>query len=392
MLDKLAEVDISDRQVGRITAEIGAEMARQRDLKTARSRDKTRPAAVAGIPRVAVVEIDGGRFQARASAAGRGPGAHDVAWKEDKVACLVTMTGETFDHDPHPDLPACFTDKPEVTKLIKGLTSQGSLSELTDPSDGDETPEPRVLVADTPDLPPPWPPQPLVRTTVATTRDCDALGPMAAAEAHARNFDRAPRQVFLGDGGKWIWGIQKTYFAKYTAIVDFIHALSYVYLAAKAVGTSSTEHWETYLRWARACWQGDVETVLTELNRWRDHLGPIPEDEDVPKTDPRKVVATTWGDLENNRPRMNSPHYRRAGLPTMSGLVESLIKQFNYRVKGTEKSWTLKNAESILQVRAAVLSEDERFEKHMENRPCPQFRRYEKTSKNTEPEKVKKVG
>ena len=64
----------------------------------------------------------------------------------------------------------------------------------------------------------------------------------------------------------------------------------------------------------------------------------------------------------------------------------------NYRVKGTEKSWTLKNAESILQVRAAVLSEDERFEKHMENRPCPQFRRYEKTSKNTEPEKVKKVG
>ena len=135
-----------------------------------------------------------------------------------------------------------------------------------------------------------------------------------------------------------------------------------------------------------------METVLTELNRWRDHLGPIPEDEDVPKTDPRKVVATTWGYLENNRPRMNYPHYRRAGLPTMSGLVESLIKQFNYRVKGTEKSWTLKNAESILQVRAAVLSEDERFEKHMENRPWPQFRRYEKTSKNTEPEKVKKVG
>jgi hypothetical protein len=392
MLDKLAEVALSDRQVGRITAEIGSEMARQRDLKTARFQNKTLPAAVAGIPQVAVVEIDGGRFQARAAAAGRGPGAHDVAWKEDKVACLVTMTGETFDHDPHPDLPACFTEKPAVTKLIKELTSRGSLSELTDPSGDDETPEPRVLVAETPDPPPPWPPQPLVRTTVATTRDCEALGPMAAAEAHARHFDRAPRRVFLGDGGKWIWGIQKTYFAKYTAIVDFIHVLSYLYLAAKAVGTSATEHWETYLRWAKACWQGDVETVLTELSRWRDQLGPIPDDEEVPKTDPRQVVATTWGYLENNRARMNYPHYRRAGLPTMSGLVESLIKQFNYRVKGTEKSWTLKNAESILQVRAAVLSEDDRFEKHMENRPCPQFRRYEKTSKTTEPEKVKKVG
>ena len=32
---------------------------------------------------------------------------------------------------------------------------------------------------------------------------------------------------------------------------------------------------------------------------------------------------------------MNYPQYRREGLPTMSGLVESLIKQFNYRVKGT---------------------------------------------------------
>jgi hypothetical protein len=104
------------------------------------------------------------------------------------------------------------------------------------------------------------------------------------------------------------------------------------------------------------------------------------------------VVVTTLGYAENNRSRMNYPQYRREGLPTMSGLVESLIKQFNYRVKGTEKSWTQTNAESILQVRAAVLSEDERFEKHMENRPCPQFRKYEKTSKTTKPKKLKKAG
>ena len=58
--------------------------------------------------------------------------------------------------------------------------------------------------------------------------------------------------------------------------------------------------------------------------------------------------------LENNRTRMNYPEYRRQGLPPMSGLVESLIKQFNYRVKGTEKSWLLENAESILQVRAGL--------------------------------------
>ena len=309
MLDHLAEVAISARQVGRITEEVGAEMTRQRDLQTARFQDRTLPAAVAGIPSLAVVEIDGGRFQARDPAAGSGPGAHGVGWKEDKVACLVTMTGAASDHDPHPDLPACFTDKPGVARLVKGLTSQGSLSELTDAADRDETPAAPPPATAPPAPPPPWPPHPLVRTTVATTRDCDALGPMVAAEAHARHFDRAPRQVVLGDGGKWIWGIQKLYFSKYTPIVDFVHVLSYIYLVAKAVATSPTEHWETYLRWARACWQGTVATVITELNSWRDRLGPIPADEDVPKTDPRHVVAATLGYLENNQSRMNYPHY-----------------------------------------------------------------------------------
>ena len=392
-VEKLAGVKISDRQLGRITEEIGTEMVQRRDLKTARHQERTLPVAVAGIPSLAVVEIDGGRDPARDPAAGTGPGAHGAGWKEDKVACLVTMTGAAFDQDPHPDLPTCFTDKKSVAKLVKGLTSQGSLSELADASGGDEAAELTVVTAaDAPEAPPEWPPKPLVRTSIATTHDCDALGPMVAAEAHARNFDRALRKVVLGDGGKWIWGIQKVYFPKYTAIVDFVHALSYIYLAAKAVCTSSDEHWETYLRWAGACWQGDVETVIADLTRCRAHLGEIGDDEALPKTHPRKVVATALGYLENNRSRMNYAQYRREGLPTMSGLVESLIKQFNYRVKGTEKSWVPTNAESLLQVRAAVLSEDERFEKHMGNRACPQLRHYRKTGKNTNSKKIKRTG
>lgn len=159
-LGKLAEVKISNRQLGRITEEIGTEMTRQRDLKTARHQGKTLPVAVAGIPGLVVVEIDGGRYLTRDPAAGTGPGAHGVGWKEDKVACLVTMTGASFEHDPHPDLPTCFTDKKSVAKLVKGMTSQGSLSELTDGSGGDETPELTVFAATAaPKTPPEWPPK-----------------------------------------------------------------------------------------------------------------------------------------------------------------------------------------------------------------------------------------
>ena len=53
----------------------------------------------------------------------------------------------------------------------------------------------------------------------------------------------------------------------------------------------------------------------------------------------------------------------------MSGRVESLVKQFNQRVKGTEKSWDEDQAEMILQLRAAQLSEDDRLSKHLKNRP-----------------------
>jgi len=96
--------------------------------------------------------------------------------------------------------------------------------------------------------------------------------------------------------------------------------------------------------------------------------------------------------LVNNAPRMDYARYRRLGLPVTSSLVETLIKQFNSRVKGTEKFGTLESAESILQVRAALLSEDERLDKHMETRPCLPFRRYQRHPRELETTKPTKAG
>lgn len=58
-------------------------------------------------------------------------------------------------------------------------------------------------------------------------------------------------------------------------------------------------------------------------------------------------------------------------------MVESLIKEVNYRVKGTEKFWDHpEGAEAILQVRAAVLSDDNRLARHIDNRPGSAHRRH----------------
>ncbi len=102
-----------------------------------------------------------------------------------------------------------------------------------------------------------------------------------------------------------------------------------------------------------------------------------PEGQAAKPTDAYEVIRVTIGYLENNRSRMDYPRYRRAGLPTCSALVESLIKQINRRVKGTEKFWNPTNAEKILQLRAAYLSEDDRLNKHLKTRPINAFRRYQ---------------
>ena len=110
-------------------------------------------------------------------------------------------------------------------------------------------------------------------------------------------------------------------------------------------------------------------------------LKPPPEDQQAKPTDPYEIIRLAIGYLENNQNRMDYPRYRQAGLPTCSGLVESLVKQFNRRVKGTEKFWNPTSAEKILQLRAAYLSEDERLEGHLKTRPISPFRRYQATKR-----------
>jgi hypothetical protein len=68
----------------------------------------------------------------------------------------------------------------------------------------------------------------------------------------------------------------------------------------------------------------------------------------------RRVVAEGLSYLSHNAARMDYPRYRRLGLPTTSSLVESLVGDFNARVKSKQKYWNRPGgAEAILQVRAA---------------------------------------
>jgi hypothetical protein len=183
----------------------------------------------------------------------------------------------------------------------------------------------------------------------------------------------AVRQVLsekmLGDGSDNNWTIWRNYFSSFVPILDFIHALSYVFAAALA-GRKFAAGWPIYEQWIRWGWSGEVAQVIAALAQRQLELGK-PEESDG-ETSPRQVVAQALTYLQNHQSQMKYAAYRKQGLPITSSYVESAVKQFNKRVKGTEKFWSETGAEAILQLRADHLSDDEPMQKFWQDRQASQ--------------------
>jgi hypothetical protein len=365
-------VPISARHVQQLTQEVGADLARVRDEGAAKQRRRELVPRVATAPDVVAVEIDGGRLRTRGT--GQGPGVHEAQNQEDKIACLVTLTRVEHAQDPQPEPPPSFVEPRRIQRLVQQMAGQatdpkaGPAGPASGEADGPPAASPRPEAE-------PWSPQRRVRTCVASMARSHAFGPLMAAEAQARDFYAAPRRAFVADGLAYNWSIHRGYFKDFVPIVDLLHVVCYLFKASHAA-EAEAGRWPLYLRWLRLCWQGQVRDVIGEMERHQERMGRPPPKEEVPASDPRRVLADGLSYLRNNVGRMDYPRYRREGLPTTSSLAESLVGEFNARVKGKQKHWNRpEGAEAILQVRAALLSEDGRLERYFAERPGSPYRR-----------------
>lgn len=318
-------------------------------------------------PQVCAVYVDAGKAQTRQEDEGKGPGVRGQAWADTKVACLVTYEAKEHAEDPQPEVPKKLMDRETVKELcrqmalIHGKSQEPSEKTREKPADPGSKPAEEKFAR----------PEPLVRTAVATQQKIEEFGWMVAAEARKRGFDEAPRKAFVGDGGNWVDPFGALHFPApdWFQVLDFMHGMTHLYGGASAAyGKDTKEAWEFYKRLVRKMWKGEVGSLLRMLENQSKRLGGPPEG--AAPGDPRKIVSLTLEYIKRNAHRMDYPTYRRLGLPISSAPVESLIKQFNQRVKGTEKFWHRSRLEAILQSRAAYLSEDGRAQKFWAERKC----------------------
>jgi hypothetical protein len=371
----VGEISISARQINNLVNEVGRELAADRDVRTEQYVNAPlprQPTTMDVPPDLAAVFFDGGRMRTRAPEQGRG--VHQPHWRETKNAGFRRMKSQSFVQDPQPELPDCFRNEAYVEKLVKGLKNlkkEGREEEL--PSEEPVSTNTASAAASAQE-PASWQPESLFHTCLSSLAISEEFGPMMAAEADARGFFTAKKKAFLGDGQACNWTIQRRWFRDFVPIADFVHAVEYIYTAAKTVHADAASRWRQYLEWATACWQGDVAKVMADLRVWQSRLGIPPEGEKVPETDPRKIIHSVTTYFTNSGARMDYPRYRQEGLPVTSSLAESLVKQISKRVKGTEKFWNDgPSGEAILQLRAAVISDGDRLRRWITNRPISPF-------------------
>jgi hypothetical protein len=197
----------------------------------------------------------------------------------------------------------------------------------------------------------------------AATRDTDQLPSEFAQrvlrETTRRGFDRAARQVIIGDGARWIWNLADEHFPRAIQIVDLYHAKEHLWDVARSIygpGSDLGAQWAKRRR--DELDSGNLDALLHAL---RAHAES--------NEDARNCLEY----VTRNRHRMAYPHFRSQGLCVGSGVVEAGCKTaIGTRLKRAGMHWTVSGANAIIALRCLKLSG--RFDRFWERR-SPSARR-----------------
>jgi len=151
--------------------------------------------------------------------------------------------------------------------------------------------------------------------------------------------DHCETTVILGDGAAWIDGIKKDLFPFGIRIIDFYHAVEYIYKGCDIIygkgsilGKEKAEELTLMLR------EGEVYEVIDQLKAFAKRIKN--------QAELKKVI----GYFENHKENMDYENYEiYNGYKIGSGVVEGACKYIvSVRFKRNGMRWTVKDANSIL--------------------------------------------
>jgi len=172
------------------------------------------------------------------------------------------------------------------------------------------------------------------------------------ADAIKRNQDNKRPYIVLIDGSLYLMKmiIAVLQIPNYVLILDIIHVLEYLYLAAHSLHKENTHESRCYVyELLKAIMEGKVEAVIKKLEEEVKNKELCKSKSDAIS----KVIKY----LENHKQMMYYDQYLAKGYPIGTGVVESacrlLVKD---RMEGSGMRWSLDGAEAMLLLRSLKYS------------------------------------
>lgn len=169
----------------------------------------------------------------------------------------------------------------------------------------------------------------------------DAFRPALWALGVQQDLPTARNRSVVADGALWIWDLAEDICPDGQQVVDWFHAVEHLSEAAHALypNPDQTAKRQSWLkRYKDHLYMGRVHKIIHSLHQnGLSHLATY---------------------FERHQRRMQYLEFREEGLPIGSGTVESGVKQFKQRLSGTGMRWHAENADRMLVIRSAVLSDD----------------------------------
>ena len=186
------------------------------------------------------------------------------------------------------------------------------------------------------------------RRLVAVLGDVEALKPRLWLEAVRQGIRQAPQVVWLSDGARGLWRLYDERLAAYAVgILDFYHAVQYLWKGAAAWLDGRTTQARRWFGWARhRLRHGQPDGVLADLVEALEVEG-LPDAA-------RDTVMALYAYLKRHREHIDYAQYKDLGLPIGSGMVESACKWLiQQRFKGVGMRWSENGFNHLLHLRLA---------------------------------------